>query len=279
MKERFIKAFTLAEAMITLTIIGVISAIVVPVAVNSRPDENVMKFKKAHKTLYQVINTLVTSDKYYLNGDLGIRADGTLLTHGVSTYVQYFCLTFADLLSTKSVNCVNGLTDEAGGGGAILLSDEAISQVATGIVPCVRPVTQESIAATKEWLDRACKKSAKSVGAEIVTTDGIAYYNTRPYVTFGIKNVTANEANGLEHNINIRYFSPPNRYPADYADEFGNDISYKAFCVDIDGIPDNATRTDCKNECPFGYGIRADGKILNGERADEWLEKDIQGEN
>mgnify|MGYP006916097546 CR=1 FL=1 len=59
----------------------------------------------------------------------------------------------------------------------------------------------------------------------------------------------------------------------------GLDSIYKIFCVDIDGIPDNVTKTDCVNECPFGYGIRADGKIMNGKRADEWLEKDIQGEN
>ena len=51
---------------------------------------------------------------------------------------------------------------------------------------------------------------------------------------------------------------------------------YKNFCIDIDGIPANATRYDCVNECPFGYGIRYDGKILNGLRAEEWLEKTIQ---
>ena len=38
--------------------------------------------------------------------------------------------------------------------------------------------------------------------------------------------------------------------------------------MDIDGIG--------KGEDPFGYGIRADGKILTGKRADEWLEKNIQ---
>jgi len=38
--------------------------------------------------------------------------------------------------------------------------------------------------------------------------------------------------------------------------------------VSIDGIN--------KGEDPFGYGIRADGKILIGARADVWLEKDFQ---
>ena len=33
-----------------------------------------------------------------------------------------------------------------------------------------------------------------------------------------------------------------------------------------------------KGEDPFGYGIRVDGKILNGARADEWLERDVNEE-
>ena len=46
------------------------------------------------------------------------------------------------------------------------------------------------------------------------------------------------------------------------------------FCIDIDGVPANATETNCVNECPFGYGIRVDGKIIAGKRATEWLEKE-----
>ena len=44
-------------------------------------------------------------------------------------------------------------------------------------------------------------------------------------------------------------------------------IVYKGFCIDIDGFN--------KGEAPFGYGIRIDGKILNGLKADEWLNKAI----
>ena len=29
----------------------------------------------------------------------------------------------------------------------------------------------------------------------------------------------------------------------------------------------------CGNECPFGYGVRADGKIVPGTKALYWLEK------
>jgi len=73
-------------------------------------------------------------------------------------------------------------------------------------------------------------------------------------------------------------FSPPGQHPANYGDEDGFDISYKIFCMDVDGIPNSATETECGNECPFGYGIRADGKILNGARAEEWLKRGLNKE-
>ena len=38
--------------------------------------------------------------------------------------------------------------------------------------------------------------------------------------------------------------------------------------MDVDGIN--------KGEDPFGYGIRVDGKIILGARAQEWLGKNIQ---
>ena len=46
MKEKYLKkAFTLAEIMIVLAVIGILTAIMLPTAYQSTPDEDVMKFK------------------------------------------------------------------------------------------------------------------------------------------------------------------------------------------------------------------------------------------
>ena len=37
------KAFTLAEILIVLTVIGILTAILMPIAIQSAPDENVLK--------------------------------------------------------------------------------------------------------------------------------------------------------------------------------------------------------------------------------------------
>ena len=74
------KGFTLTEIMIALVVIGVITSILLPVAFNNIPNENVMKFKKGNATLAKVINELVTSGEYYKEGDLGIKADGKIVS-------------------------------------------------------------------------------------------------------------------------------------------------------------------------------------------------------
>ena len=64
-----------------------------------------MKFKKANTTLYRVINELVNSDKYYKDGDLGVKPNGDLIDGSHDGDYTYFCNSIADILSTKSVNC------------------------------------------------------------------------------------------------------------------------------------------------------------------------------
>ena len=101
-----LKGFTLAEIMIVLTVIGILTGILMPIAIQSAPDENVMKFKKAHNTLTTTIREMVNSDKYHLDGDLGFKPDGTLIDGTHDGDYTYFCETFADILSSvKKKNC------------------------------------------------------------------------------------------------------------------------------------------------------------------------------
>ena len=58
------------------------------------------------------------------------------------------------------------------------------------------------------------------------------------------------------------------RHTTALIDNQGFNVIYKPFCIDIDGFN--------KGEDPFGYGIRVDGKIIPGKKADEWLQKSIQ---
>ncbi len=272
------KAFTLAEVMITLTVIGIITAVIIPAANHSKPDENILKFKKANSVFYQTISTLINSDKYYCDGDLAIKADCTTNVLNVTSTRTYFCKTMAEVLSVKSTDC--NTSTETGTIGAWLSSNEKISMIATG-TKMTRTVTDATVAATKQKFDELCKSSAKAMGKEIVTTDDIVFYQSG-VPQFGSLEVQPDKYNKLSSTIKLRYFSPPNQFPANYADAKGIDISYKIMCIDIDGFDSSKGSTSCddvKDFCPFGYGVRADGKIMAGARADSWLGKNIQEDN
>ena len=66
------KAFTLAEVMIVLVVIGILVAILLPTVQNLTPDEALMKFQKAHNTIHTAIRKLVNSDKYYATSSFDV---------------------------------------------------------------------------------------------------------------------------------------------------------------------------------------------------------------
>jgi len=244
---KFLKGFTLAEIMIVLTIIGVLAGILVPIAVHSRPDDKVMKFKKADTTLKNVIRELVNSDKYYVDGDLGIRrlSDGTNQPID-GTHVgdkSYFCNTFADVVSAKSNNCndMEEITPTSGlaYGGTIAINGEEFSEA---VVKAVDNVCDGEYSKTTEW---------KKCNSSVTTTDGITYTLMGACDPFG--------------STNVNYGGKRTYITKGTID---TEWRYKFFCIDIDEIH--------SGEDAFGYGLRYDGKIFLGKRAKEWLEKDFQ---
>ncbi len=254
-------AFTLAEVLITLTTIGIITAVIIPVAVQSKPDKNVMKFKKANATLYQAISILVNSDKYFLNGDMKYKFDGTMLLGTNIEHTKYFCKSFSDVISTKHVNCYGisqGGMQHNNGTLAKFMYDEN----------CKPLIDYSSSAST------SCKANAinsKEKDNLIVTTDGVTFYDMDPALTF----------NNLEGwyltGCNNQDGSVSSGCMADSLKCYGTTRIGKIFCMDIDGIPDGGSKNcdDIKDICPFAYVIRHDGRILPDYRTQQWIDKSI----
>ena len=203
--------------MVVLTVIGVLAGILTPVANNARPDQRVMKFKKGNLTIGNVLRELIQNDKYYYQGKLNQRPDGSSSTTVGS---DYFCKTMADVVSTKKVNCKTNNTSKNN-----VTYDSS---------------TAESLTTAKANIDKYCKEVQQNDKSEIeiVTVDGIGWFMANPSATF-----SEEKENGFYK-------------------------SYRVICSDVDG-----GKLSAKDTLPFGYGIRFDGRMISGARADIWAEK------
>lgn len=74
------KAFTLSEALVTLAIIGVLAAILIPVINNARPDKDKIVYKKAlysiQAAVANALNSAYTSDGFGASGDGSVWGGG-----------------------------------------------------------------------------------------------------------------------------------------------------------------------------------------------------------
>ena len=254
-------AFTLAEIMIVLAVIAIITAILLPSARNAMPNEDLMKFKKAHNALYSAISELVNSDRYYLNGEFGEKADGTVLNKYQDENARiYFIQTFADVLSVSylSPQVHENYVGQIGLFEYDCMGANTAHDILEGCSG--REVTSEIFEMRKDSASNLCYRHSSTEAKQVVTSDGIWFWDARPETTFGKSELVGGTGRKLFH----------------LKDNNGFYALYKTFCMDIDGVPENATRDNCVNECPFTYGISIDGKIFTSGRVDEWLEKSIQ---
>ena len=246
------KAFTLAEIMIVLTVIGILSVILLPVAFNSTPDKNILKFKKAHNTLATAIRNMISSEQYFTPGDFGRKPDGTLITGYdeantdvvVDNDFYYFGEALADNLSSKKFTKGTLGTDFF----PLMISDAIASS--------------ESV--LKARLDEDCKTfpNEASVPYTITLSDNTVIYIADNRQPFGSRFC------GI--SLGAFCYRDPFDLSADFysksSSPSGFDTAVYPICIDIDGFgPING----------FGYGIRRDGKIFNGLRAEWWLSRDI----
>ena len=104
--------FTLAETLITMGIIAVIAAIMIPMLVKSRPNKEMIMLKKAYYLTARNVNELVNDDDFYPDTDdpdvVGFANTVTEATYHGETYTgdTKFCNLFASRMNiTTDVNC------------------------------------------------------------------------------------------------------------------------------------------------------------------------------
>lgn len=97
MKKHNFKAFTLAEVMITLVVIGVITLMIMGAVGDVSPDENKLLYKKTFYTLSEVVRSLA-NDSNKFNSDDMFKAEPT--NDEYASAQEYFCQMVANSLNT-----------------------------------------------------------------------------------------------------------------------------------------------------------------------------------
>ena len=242
--------FTLAEVMIVLSVIGILSAVLMPIAFKSSPDKNIMKFKKAHNALHTVVRELVSSGDYFMPGDMAFRADGThdgdSATH---PYYSTLCPSLADLISHKEEHCTESAATSCTASTPLILSG------------AYRAYIEHGMDSFKQFIDKRCDSQFNTDDSGYIrATDDVYYYILRAACGFGI----------IEEFMYTFSATYPDGTAVDNGkDRYGFDAMHFIVCIDIDEPGSN------KGIRSFGYGVRRDGQIISGARADWWLERDI----
>lgn len=94
------KAFTLSEALVTLAIIGVLAAILIPVVDQVKPDKDKITYKKALYSMQTAVADAMDTAVY------SIAANGSDYWKDTNISDEAFCEAIADSLNTSgAVNC------------------------------------------------------------------------------------------------------------------------------------------------------------------------------
>lgn len=96
------KAFTLSEALVTLAIIGVLAAILIPVIDNVKPDKDKVTYKKALYSMQTAISNAMDATEY------SMAANSAAYWKDANMSESAFCEAVADALNTAGrVDCIS----------------------------------------------------------------------------------------------------------------------------------------------------------------------------
>lgn len=101
------KAFTIAEILMTLGIIGVLASITLGMLSKTNPNSDALMFRKAYNTTTNAIYSILQSGAYYEDGVLSDTSEA--MNNGVSVSGDTkFCQAFAEVVNTLGAPNCNG---------------------------------------------------------------------------------------------------------------------------------------------------------------------------
>ncbi len=243
------RAFTLAEVMIVFTVIGILTAILVPSLFASSPDQQKLRARKAYNTLSRAVENLTNSSPYDTNGGLLVS---TGFTTDQDDRNRFFCNNLAEALNVKSANCIK---DSANDG----ITNTTCSTSSGDNTTCTAFTTDTS----RKYL--LLTKTTSSSGDVADYTTLQTAFDTACESAYFTKAGTYNlaTADGVLWGIQLTDFSNPSILTLNSID---TSSFYNLICIDVDN--------QGSSDYVYGAGIRKDGKIVVGAKLQEIVSED-----
>lgn len=152
------KGFTLSEVMVTMVILGILAAFLIPAIIKASPDTKKIMFKKAYYTLEQAVNKMVNDDISYptvIDTGTGLERGFNFTDARANGSENKFCYYLRDQLNTaqgSTESCPDNVDDAGIGVGTFTTTDGVIWNVyipAADTAPLVQfPINPPSYAVT-----------------------------------------------------------------------------------------------------------------------------------
>lgn len=110
------RAFTLAEVMVTMVILGILASILMPIVKDMYPDKNKVMFRKAYYVVERMVYELVNDEDLYPSSEGKSGLDNTVSVtylgatfggNSAGTAKPKFCKLFAAKVNVSDINNIN----------------------------------------------------------------------------------------------------------------------------------------------------------------------------
>lgn len=262
-------AFTLAELMLVFTVIGILTAILIPGLFSAAPDQSALKAKKAYNTITRAVQTLMNTEPYLIGQTLAapIYIQGTS-DNDKKMRNSFFCTNLADILNSTDVDCtydwVNAAVPDS-------TNVTAASYSCTGsLSPDDSIAMQESASGQPTQRNGLCTKINKTMdenainGTTAFTDAKVDYSNLESNLDTicdaYFDSLTSDSDRKKEYNFKTADGTLWGVQLINYAHPWVwniNEVKIPAF----HGVVCFSTDKFSSKDYMFGVGIRADGKV------------------
>lgn len=269
------RAFTLAECMIVMLVVGVAFAILTPILFLTAPDQDRLKAKKAYHTLLTSVSIMINSPSYAQSeGSLNMCSylDSDILSEAEIKDMrdEYFCLNMAEIVNAEFADCSLDLVNsavatESGNDACTANTSFEFSSSSPRSSVCLKTEagTEEDTEQfvytdLRDKFDIICEKFYSNANQnQNVDVKTVYNFKTPDGILWAIQRAN------FSHNAKISQFDKIT----------GKSAFYNVICINTD--------SNKSAEFTYGAGVNADGNILLGTKLFEVVEDDadiLEGE-